>query len=418
MTDGRTGTPGEFARGYRLLIACVAGIAFGSVGIAVYSIGAFVDPLGREFGWSRTDVQTALLFSSGLGGLCAPFVGHLVERYGARPLALIGLVGVAIGFLIAATNGGQLWAFYLAYALIATLGGGSGPIAWTRAIAGRFERHRGLALAIALSGTGLIAIVAPPYVVWLTQSFGWRMGFIGMAALPLGIALPLAILFFRPADRAQRSGAAGDPAVPLPGLTTRQAVRTYRFWVLLVSILAMYLGIAGIIPNLIPALTDKGIAPQSAALATSAFGVSVIVGRLLVGGLIDRFWAPGVAALILTPAAAGCVILMGQPTLGIAIFAAVLIGLAAGAELDLLAFLTARYFGLRGYARTYGLLFAGVAIAGGTGPMAFAWIHQAAGSFDTSFAIAAGLFLIGGPATLTLGRYPTGFSAIPTRDGE
>ena len=139
MPSAPSRATGEFASGYRLLIACVAGIAFGLVGIAVYSIGAFVDPLGREFGWSRADVQTALLFSSGLGGLFAPVVGHLIERYGARPIALIGLVGVAIGFLLAASNGGQIWLFYLAYVIVATLGGGSGPFPWTRAIAGRFD---------------------------------------------------------------------------------------------------------------------------------------------------------------------------------------------------------------------------------------------------------------------------------------
>ena len=411
--EGRTATApsiGEFANGYRLLIACVAGIAFGSVGIAIYSIGAFVDPLGREFGWSRTDVQTALLFSSGLGGLIAPFIGHLVERHGARVVALIGLVGVALGFVIASANGGQLWLFYLAYAVIATLGGGSGPISWTRAIAGQFSVNRGLALAIALSGTGLIAIIAPPYVVWLTQNFGWRVGFLGIALLPVAIALPLALIFFRPSDRA----VAGSTQVlktkaDVPGLTTRQAIRTYRFWVLLLSILAMYLGIAGMIPNLIPALTDKGIAPQSAALVTSAFGISVIVGRVAVGWLVDRFWAPGVAAVILTPATIGCLIMMGQPSIELAILAAVLVGMAAGAELDLLAFLTARYFGLRNYARTYGFLFAGVAIAGGIGPMGFAYIHQISGSYDVSFGIAAFLFVLGGPCVLTLGRYPNNY---------
>lgn len=86
--------------------------------------------------------------------------------------------------------------------------------------------------------------------------------------------------------------------------------------------------------------------------------------------------------------------------------AAALVELAAGAELDLLAFLTSRYFGLKNYARTYGFIFAGVAIAGGVGPMTFANIHQLTGSYDTSFAIAAILFAIGGPCVLTLGRYP------------
>lgn len=107
------------------------------------------------------------------------------------------------------------------------------------------------------------------------------------------------------------------------------------------------------------------------------------------GWLIDRFWAPGVAAVILTPATVGCLKIMGQPTIGLAILAAALVGLAAGAELGLLAFLTARYFGLKNYARTYGFIFAGVAIAGGVGPMTFAYIHQLTGSYDTSLAIAA-----------------------------
>lgn len=393
----------EFAEGWKLLLACVAGVAFGSVGIAVYSIGAFVDPLGREFGWSRTDVTAALLFSSGLGGLAAPFIGALVERFGPRLLALIGLTGVGAAFLLASRNGGSLPLFYLCFAIVATVGGGSGPISWTKAVASRFDRHRGLALAIALAGTGIIAIVAPPYVTWLIQTYGWRAGFVGIALLPLAIALPLAWLFFLPNDK--RSEGRGESA-PTSGLTTAQAVRTYRFWVLLGSVLAMYLGIAGIIPNLIPALTDKGIAREAAAGAASAFGFSVIVGRVTVGWLIDRFWAPAVAALILTPATIGCIMLMGDPTLPMAIAAAVLIGVAAGAELDLLAFLTTRYFGLRNYGQTYGLLYAGVAVAGGVGPLAFAALAERMGSYDFSFVVATALFAVGGPAVLTLGRYP------------
>lgn len=409
---------GEFATGWKLLLACVAGVAFGSVGIAVYSIGAFVDPLGAEFGWTRTQVTAALLFSSGLGGLAAPFVGALVERFGARPVALAGLIGVSVAFLFASRSSGSLPLFYLAFAIVATLGSGSGPISWTQAIAAHFDRHRGLALAIALSGTGLIAILAPPYVTWLIGTFGWRTAFVGVAMLPLLIALPLAWRFFTPPGE---PGLAASTPTAAPGLTTAQAVRTYRFWVLLGSVLAMYLGIAGIIPNLIPALTDKGFPRSSAALAASAFGFSVIFGRVTVGWLIDRFWAPGVAAAVLTPATIGCLILMGEPTMMLATAAAMLLGVAAGAELDLLSFLTARYFGLRSYGKTYGLLYAGVALAGGIGPFAFAALAGRVGSYDLSFGVAATLFAIGGPAVLTLGRYPAHGKAnglaIPHPDG-
>lgn len=397
----------ELLDGWRLLLACVAGVAFGSIGFATYSIGAFVKPLEAEFGWSRADVQGALLFSMGLGGIAAPLAGMLIDRFGARLIALTGLIGAGIGFFSAAWATSSIWTFYLAYALVACLGAGSGPVSWTRAIAGQFHKSRGLALGLALSGTGVSAIVVPPYVVSLIESFGWRVGFVGLSLLPVAIALPLAYYFFHPRDAGTtRVVHSSGQSAQLTGLTALEAVRSYRFWVLMLSIIAMYLGITGIIPNLIPALTDRGYSASSAAAVQSVFGLAVIVGRLLVGWLIDRYWAPAVAAAVLTPPVLACVIFLNDVPYAAYMLAALLAGMAAGAELDLLAFFTARYFGLRSYARTYSLLYAGVAVAAGVGPAAFAYVYEITGSYNTSFTLAAVLFAIGGPCVLTLGRYP------------
>ncbi|WP_217705684.1 MFS transporter [Peristeroidobacter soli] len=397
----------ELIGGWRLLLACVAGVAFGSIGFATYSIGAFVKPLEAEFGWSRADVQGAILFSMGLGGIAAPLAGMLIDRFGARLIALTGLIGAGIGFLSAAWATSSIWTFYLAYALVACLGAGSGPVSWTRAIAGQFQKSRGLALGLALSGTGVSAIFVPPYVVSLIESFGWRIGFVGLSLLPVAIALPIAYLFFRPRDTAMPKPGSGVQATQQPGLTALEALRSYRFWVLMLSIIAMYLGITGIIPNLIPALTDRGYSPSAAAAVQSVFGLAVIFGRLLVGWLIDRYWAPAVAAAVLTPPVVACIIFLNDVPYAAYLFAALLAGMAAGAELDLLAFFTARYFGLRSYARTYSLLYAGVAVAAGIGPAAFAYVYEMTGSYNASFTLAAILFAIGGPCVLTLGRYPS-----------
>lgn len=397
---------GEIVAAWPLLLASALGVGFGATGFATYAIGAFIDPLGNEFGWTRSEVQGAIAFGVGLGGLAAPVVGGLIDRYGGRRIAIWGLLGVFAAYLMAATTPDNIWFFYLAYAAVAILGAGSGPVTWTRAVAATFEKRRGMALALTLSGTGLAAILVPPYAVFAIEHFGWRGGYVALSLLPM-IALPLVLIYFHPGRPAKSSAPdaamhAADPS----GSTLGEAARSYRFWVLLASILAMYLGITGIVPNLIPALTDKGFSPSEAATVQSAYGFALIAARLGIGWLLDRFWGPGVAAVVLTSPVAACLILMGEPGFATAMLASILFGAAAGAELDLLAYFTARYFGIRHYGRIYGFLYTGVALGAGLGPFCFAYLSDLTGSYLISFQAALGLFLFGGCSILCLGRYP------------
>ena len=382
MQDVTTG-PGtiaaqsELRRGWLLILASAIGVICSSVVLPFYTIGALVKPLTAEFGWARADVQSAILFSSGLGALTAPIVGWLADRYGPRVVALPCLAGLAVGFFIAATMDGSLWMFYLAYSAMALLGAGTTPITWTRAIAAGFDRQRGIALGLTLTGTGLCATLAPLYAVWLTDRFGWRMAYVGIGLLPILLAGPIVWHGFRVSRPAATSGsvAAADTvavagsvfaATPAWGLTLGEAIRGYRFWVLCASILAIYLAVSGISPNLIAALTDKGFSATDAAAAQSAYGFAIIVARLVVGYLVDRFWAPGVAVVSLSLPAIGCLVLTGTPDFTGVIAAILLIGFAAGAELDLMAYFAARYFGLAHYSKIYGILYAILAVAGGS----------------------------------------------------
>lgn len=399
---------GEFACNWRLLIASIAGCGFCIAGLATYSIGPFVKPLVAEMGWTRAEVQAGTIFSYGFtafGGIVAAF---MIERFGMRRCAIFGLAGTGFGFLLASFST-SLFGFYMAFACAAILGSTGGFITWSRAISGAFDKRRGLALAIALSGTGISGSLLPPILVWVIEGYGWRAGFVALSCVPAFIALPLALIFFHPVERIMaKAGASAD----LPGLTPGEAVRSYRFWVLTISIISLYLGINGIIPNLIPSLTDDGHSAKHAAWAQSAFAIALVVGRLGVGYLVDRFWAPAIAAIVLTPPVIGCIILMSQPSLPMAILASAMVGMAAGAELDLLALLTSRYFGLRNFPRIYSFLYAAVAGSGSIAPFTFAKIYEWTGSYDVAFTISAVLFAIGGPILLSLGRYPT-FS-VPT----
>jgi len=398
----------ELIRNWTLLLAASTGIICSSIVLPYYSIGALVVPITTEFGWSRAEFQLVIMFSTGAGVITAPIVGWLVDRVGVRPMALSGLFGLSIALLLASFSGGELWLFYLAYTCMAILGAGTIPVTWTRAITSNFFRQRGLALGIMLSGTGICGILIPQYTVWLVDEFGWRTAYLGLAALPTLLAGPLVFLFFHPDDVVpEHPDEAADVST---GLTLREAASGYRFWVLLVSIFLVYIAMSGMVPNLIPALTDQGIEPQRAATAVSIFGFTVIAGRLVVGYLVDHFWAPAIATLAISLPVAGSLILYGEPGFAMACLAAGLLGFAAGAELDLMSFLAARYFGLLHYAKIYAFLYAALALASGIAPSLFAHIFDTTGSYGIGFMTGAGCFAVACLMLPLLGRYPKDFN--------
>ena len=140
---------------------------------------------------------------------------------------------------------------------------------------------------------------------------------------------------------------------------------------------------------------------------TGSFGLAVIAGRLAGGWLLDRVWAPAAAFGILLLPAAGCW-LLAQPHISAssAMLAVISLGLAAGFEFDLLAFLIARYFGRRRYGSIYGCFYVVIAVGGATGPVLFGRIYDLTGSYARILLIGAVCIVSGGAILLGMGKYP------------
>jgi MFS transporter, OFA family, oxalate/formate antiporter len=395
------GALGELRSGWLLLLACAVGVGSSAIALPFYSIGPLTKPIEAGTGWARSEIQFAIVFSSGIGALLSPMVGWMIEKYGSRTVALPSLVGVAAGLFIA-SFATTLEMFYAGYALAAILGAGSAPVLWSRVVAGNFQKARGAALGLALVGTALVALLLPNLVAAIEPGNGWRFALRVIAALPLVVAFPIVFLFLHPIET--RTG--DKEPVAQTGVSVREAVSGYRFWVLTLSILCAYLAISGAGPNLMPAFTDRGIATAAAAAIASAYAVSMIPGRVLAGILMDRFWAPLVACIVLLLPAGACLILASSTDPTLLVIACALLGLAAGAELDVLAFLTARYFGVKHYPKIYALSYVALATGSATAPTIFSRIHEATRSYATSFTIAAGLFVVAAGLLLLLGRYP------------
>jgi MFS family permease len=195
------------------------------------------------------------------------------------------------------------------------------------------------------------------------------------------------------------------------GASPREAFRNYRFYILLIVFAAITFGVGGIIPSLVPLLTDRGLTAAEAAGYASMAGLAVILGRVIAGFLLDRFWAPGVAFVFLALPALSCFVLAqpGLPSPVMIGISVALVGLAAGAEFDLIAFIVSRYFGMRNYGLIYSIQVLALLFAGGLAPPVFGRIYDVTGSYSLILYVSAGLFIFAPLLMLTLGRYPKEF---------
>lgn len=394
-------TAQELGRGWKILLACMVGVGFGATGLPFYTMGLFLKPLSAEFDWSAATVAgAAMCLQVGLL-VTAPFVGKVVDRFGARRVALLSLLGLAAGFVALTQLRGSVTALYASWLALALLACGTTPVVWTRTVNAWFDRSRGLALGLTLAGTGLAAILGPILIGGVIAAHGWRAGYWTMAAAVVLGALPLIALLLREAP-AQMANTVTVAARGLAG-----ALRTRQFWQCAVGFLLAGGAIAALIVHMVPAMIDGGLPPARAAAFAGLMGVSIIVGRVGLGFLADRFHAPFVGfGFLLLPVLGVYLLIQGQPVLAI-----LAIGLAAGAEVDLLAYLTARYFGLAAYGEIYGWQLSAFSLGAGLGPMLLGAARDHWGAYPPGLAACAVLIVVGAALIASLGRFPASASS-------
>jgi predicted MFS family arabinose efflux permease len=384
----------------------VVGNAAGILSITFYTQGLFAGPVTAAFGWSRSEFFlgfTVLQFS---GLVTAPVVGSLIDRYGARMPGIAGLVGHAACYLLLSQATGSLALFYASFAALAVCAAGSLPVTWTTIVNAWFDARRGLAIGLTMAGIGAAAVIAPPFTEFLLASAGWRVAYAGLGLGALVLALPVVLAWLH-----EPPGTRTDPDAHgharVWGVTRPEALRDRRFWTIGGALVVITLSVIGLIPNFVPLLRDSGWTLADATRAATLLGVAVIAGRLLAGYLVDHVWAPAVAALFFAGPALAVALLSALPvTPALAFGAALLLGLAAGAELDLLAYLTSRYFGTAHYGAVFGGIYAFFSVGSGLAPLAYAAVHDLSGSYRPMLAAAAVAIVVAVALLLSLGPYP------------
>ncbi|MBT0670688.1 MFS transporter [Novosphingobium profundi] len=371
--------------GWLIVLVCLLGISTGPAAFGLSSLGLLSKPLAAHFGWSRTQISAAVSLMMLATALSMPFVGRLVDRFGARRILIPSIVLLA-GCFAAVPFVTYYWQFMAAYLAMGTLAVGTNSVPYMRILATWFDRRRGLAIGIAGSGTGLGFAYVPLLTEALIRHWGWQGTYFGLAAVLLGITLPLAVLVLRESP----AGNPADPERPASsgtGLLPSEAMKTRDFWILAGIFVGLAFVLYGLIPHLVPMLIDRGIPAGTAALIASVFGLAAFGGRLLIGCLIDKYDARRIALFFFSLSAGGLIILATSAPAPMLLVVALLLGGSLGAEVDMLAYLCSRYFGLRSFAQIFSLLFAAVMVAMGLGPLAFGIVFDTTGSYGAILAL-------------------------------
>jgi MFS family permease len=398
--------------GWWVVIASIMGMIISQGPVLVFTFGIFMKPLSAEFGWSRSQVSLGLTIAILTAALCTPWIGRLIDRKGARQVAIPALLLFGGGIMSLGLLPANLVLFYLAFCVIGLLSTGGTPTAYAMAVSCWFIRRRGMALGLSMAGIGIGAALLPMLAQHAVAALGWRLAYAVMGlVIILGAGGVAWKLQNKPADLGlfpdNQPTVDGVPHSPdKVGLSVGQALRSRSFWLIGVAFFLAALAINGCSVHFVPLLTDRGVPAGEAARIASIIGIALIVGRVGAGYLLDYLFAPFVTVFFFIGPVIGILLLYSGASGSSAMFCAALIGLGVGAEVDLIAYLIARYFGLRAFGEIYGYLFGLFCLGTAFGPLLMGVGQTLNGSYDAVLLLFAGCMVVACVLMLCVGRYP------------
>jgi MFS transporter, OFA family, oxalate/formate antiporter len=378
-----------------VVLACQGG--------ATATFSVFVEPLTREFGWSRTAISGAASLGGVLAALLSPLIGPLLDRHGSRAALCLAVFGTGIAALLLSLTQ-SLLVFYLLFCVARLNWASPFDLGIYSALNNWFVARRPLANSIATVAQ-MAGLVAMPLIAQLAmRGHDWRAGWIaiGLTVLVVGFVPVWLLLVRRPEDLGlvpdnAAAPAAGATRALSPGehvettFSRRQAVRTPAFWLLLSYTVLVYPVQAGVSLHQAANLIEHSVAPTMAASIVSLFSLMSAVASAACG-LLPRAlpirYPMALGSIFLT---VGCLEMIGITSAGRGAIAGALFGLGIGAMLTLLPIAWADYFGRANYGAIRGLALSAQVLAQAAGPLLSGALHDWTGGYTRSLECFAAL---------------------------
>jgi MFS family permease len=326
-------------------------------------------PMAEEFGWSRSVVTNGFSIETVLVGVSIVALGILVDRYGPRLPSIPMTVGFGAGLMLMSVLPDNRFVFYLLCAVIGACAGALNPVAHATVVSAWFVDRRGLALGLLMAGMGACGVLMPYLADWALGVAGWRGAFLVIGGLCA--VIPTAVYAF-----VTRMPPQHEKEIWAIARSSRQ------FWLLSLAIFLVSTATFGLMSQVVPMTTDKGVDQAVAVTALSVLSLSSVGARLVVGYLLDRVFAPFIGSLVFALCALGVVLLISSSSTVTLVLGAVLVGLALGAEGDMAAYMTSRYFPKHSYGRVLGFVYFLFAMGSAAGVFLLGQVYGVTGSYE------------------------------------
>jgi len=370
---------------------------FSIVGLALYGLPFYYDFMVKEFGWSITQVTSGNALSKLIVGPLFGFAaGWIIDRFGPRRLMIAGILiaGIAVMGL---SSMSALWMFYFFYFLNALGYVCGGPLPNQVLLSRWFDAGKGKAMGLAYVGIGAGGTIVPLLSRWMISHFGWRGALLGLGAIMIAVALPMALIIKEPPPLPARRESGDSPT------EAREVFRSGSFYLLAIGSMCSIGAVGGTNQHLKLYLSlDQHYSQGEISIIVSMVLAFSIAGRLLMGWLADRLPKKYVMLMIYSLVAAAIPLLFLASTHGTLYIFAAVFGLALGGEYLIIPLMAGELFGVKVLGRLMGVVLTADGIAEAMFPLLVGRLRDQTGDYRTGFALLIALALTGALAIVSL----------------
>jgi MFS family permease len=392
--------------GYLVVAACFV-VLFLVWGMVLNTFPIFLKPIAEDMNWGRGALAVALLTGSIGTAISAPIAGIVIDRIGVRPVMVAGALMTGLG-LVAGSRITELWQLYLVFVAIGCGLMFTSIIPCSLVISNWFVSRRGTAMSGAFVGTSAGGMIMSPVANWIILDYGWRTAFALSGITIMVVVIPVVLLAIRthPSDVGlepyRDAGDAGSGAEQNWGVGVKEALSLRSFWQIAAVMLIMGLVAGGLGNHCVAYLTDLEHSPDRAAFAWSVVMGVMILGKLSMGPLADRWGARNAMAGACVLFAVSIAILsFAQPYWIVLVFAA-LYGFACGAPLVLNPLLTSEYLGMKHFGALYGVLNIMGTVGGAVGPVGAGIYFDRQGTYLPVFYLFIAMMLVSAVVAISM----------------